>query len=93
MKLLLPLVLLLAACPHPTPPPNPPPGQLTCRDACKRMEELKCPAAKPTPEGSTCLDLCENAQSSELIVWKLDCMVSATSCDALDTCTVVKGSP
>lgn len=83
------VALSMSACAT-TPPPNPPPpGEATCADACKRMKELSCDAADPTPEGMSCEALCLEISSSELLSWDVECMVRAKSCDAVDACQVV----
>ena len=78
----------------PTPSPTPYPttttftrtNPATCADACKRLGELGCSAAKPTPRGKTCEEVCENAEQSGLALWGTACMVRATSCAEADTC-------
>ena len=81
--------LNLACVPKPIPPPVPPPtpvGELTCADACQRLDQLGCPAGQPTPRGHTCLEVCANVAASGLIHWDLACLVSAVSCAAADRC-------
>lgn len=85
MKRLALLVLLATGCPPPK-PPVPPPGAATCADVCHHLAELGCPAAKPTPKGTPCTEVCANIQSSGVITWNLDCRASAPSCDAADRC-------
>ena len=85
MKRLLLLLALVAGCP--IPPPVPPPGSATCGDVCKRLAELECPAAKPTPNGVSCTAVCENVQASNLIRWNLDCMAAALTCETADRCS------
>lgn len=84
-------LLVLAACSgsttcrltSPTPSPTRPPS---CEDACARLDELDCPAAKPTPNGASCAEVCTNAEKSGLALWGLSCIVTAPSCIAADAC-------
>src|SRR4029077_13283401 len=70
-----------------TPPPKPAPQAVfTCLDACRRVQELGCPQGWPTNRGATCADVCENMQSSGIVVWDLACMTQATSCLATTDC-------
>ena len=91
-------MVLVAGCTTCTPIPGPGPGPgpttttftltnpATCEDACKRLGELGCPAAKPTEKGTTCTEVCENAEHSGLTLWGTRCMVRATSCAEADAC-------
>lgn len=81
--------LNLACVPKPPPipvPPQPPIGEPTCADACQRLDQLGCDAAKPTPRGHSCLEVCRNVQESGIVTWDLRCLVSATSCTVADRC-------
>lgn len=89
----LPLMLLLSlsACPRPIPAPVPPsPGDggevATCVTACARLTELACLAALPTPEGASCVTVCQNIQESGVMLWNLDCISRSPSCNATDVC-------
>lgn len=82
----------------PTPPYNPPnpyssdsavpdpARQYTCADVCKHGFDLNCPWAQPTPNGATCLDVCNNIQTSGVITWNLACKSTQPSCAAIDAC-------
>lgn len=85
LRLLL-LVLFVAACsavpaPHPRPEPT-----VTCVDVCARGVELGCAFALPTEGGASCVEVCENVQSSGIIEWDLACRSAASSCEAIDLC-------
>lgn len=92
------LVMLLLAngCPPPPLPPVVDPSQpdggaeagdsSPCGRACARLEQLGCPEAKPTPKGTTCSEVCENAVA-EGIKLDTDCIERATACsDVNDKC-------
>lgn len=92
------LIALLAGCPPdhvpdpvppppapaPVPTPPKPPRAATCADACDNAAQLRCSFAEPTPHGTSCVEVCENAQTFEH--WDLECMRSAGSCSAWDDC-------
>lgn len=90
------LFLALAAacssgCPHnPKPGPVPPSivdgGPATCADMCRRLDELNCPGEGTTPEGASCLEVCENLVSMAKI--DLECRARAGSCEVVDRCEV-----
>lgn len=91
MKYALALLLAgLAGCPpKPPTPPTPPErdaGAATCSDACTHLAALGCKEGKPTPEGSTCAEVCENVQSSGVISWNLGCRTHIESCAQVDDC-------
>jgi hypothetical protein len=92
MKALCFLVVFFCGCwIHPIPAPNPEPqpdrpATPTCADVCKRLFDLGCPAAKPTPQGATCVDVCLNVQNSGVVSWDLKCRARATSCAIFDRC-------
>lgn len=85
--------------PTPIPPPIPepqvwdagdepiaPPIEYTCADLCKHMFDLHCMGAEPTPNGATCLDVCQNLQTSGVVVLDLKCRTKARTCAAIDAC-------
>lgn len=95
------LTLIGCACPKPIPPPGPSPvvdagvpeeetdaDEVTrpCLAACRRLIKLGCEAGKPTPEGTSCTRVCENVQSSGVVSWNINCIKTATSCEAADEC-------
>lgn len=55
-----------------------------CTAWCLHAAALKCPAAKPTPKGATCAEVCTNAQSG--LKWDLKCRAAAKTCAAADAC-------
>lgn len=77
------------------PPPKPIDGAATCADACDRGTVLGCPWAAPTPNGETCVEVCENAVASGLVALGLGCMASAGSCSEADACEAAasRGKP
>jgi len=58
----------------------------TCEQVCKHMTALDCPSAQPTPNGASCVEVCENVQSSGMIEWNLDCRAAAATCESADEC-------
>jgi len=85
------IVISLTGCPRPMPPPIPPTdadaGGATCETACARMQQLGCPAGRPTPRGAPCIEVCAAAEASGLISWNVACVTSANTCGASDHCT------
>lgn len=88
-------VLLLAACcglaclPHPPPGPVPPrldAGGPTCGAACQHLTTLDCAWARPTANGHTCLEVCQNVQESGIVGWNLPCLQLAPTCQDADRC-------
>lgn len=74
------LIVLAAAACQPKPQPGP---TYSCETACHRQAELRCEVSKPTAEGSTCVDICKNAESGlAFFRWDLACMTTAASCDS-----------
>jgi hypothetical protein len=74
-------------CPHPAPPPVPPtPVIASCATVCAHETDLGCPAARSTPNGATCEDVCRNVQTSGIITWDLACRSTAPTCSAIDAC-------
>ena len=88
------LFALIGCTCSPTPGPSPPPttttftltNPATCGEACGRLAELGCLAAKSTAKGTTCAEVCENAEHSGLALWGTACMVRSTSCAEADSC-------
>ncbi len=80
----------LAACPKPIPNPEPEPeldgaAPATCESVCAHWTDLGCKEAQPTPDGASCVEVCENIQQSNLKD-DLECQVAVTSCDQIDGC-------
>jgi len=86
------IVVTLTGCPRPIPPPVPPTPDAdagavaSCASACARLQQLGCPAGRPTPKGVPCVEVCEDVNSSGLIVWDFDCVARALTCGATDRC-------
>jgi hypothetical protein len=91
MRLLL-VLALAAGCAKVTPPPvNPSPmdgdaGPASCLDVCRNLQAMGCPAAQPTPEGHTCVEVCATVMESGITSFDLRCRAHATSCQAADRC-------
>jgi hypothetical protein len=84
--LLASLFALLSCTVTPTPAPPPvPDGEPTCATACKRMQDLSCPEGGSTPDGSSCLNVCWDAEANGL-PQPLRCLTEAASCDAAGRC-------
>lgn len=90
-RALVMLPLILMACGKnkgPIPPPtNPDPPVIrpdskgaTCADACAHLGDLGCDAAKPTPNGVPCTEVCA------ALPVKLPCLASVTSCEQTSAC-------
>lgn len=83
------LALLIAGCVH-VPPPRPIDGAATCADACNRGADLGCEFAKPTPQGSSCEEVCTLGIDSQLFTFDLECRAKAPSCSAAEACERAK---
>lgn len=77
----------------PAPQPQPPPpqplpegGVATCSSYCENAANLGCAFSAPTPEGTTCEQVCGNVQGSGVISWNLACRTTAATCAAIDQC-------
>lgn len=89
------LVLAVAAscsgCNHPLPPVDPPsPVTGTCQSACLNAAEHGFSYALPTPNGTDCATVCENAQRFG-DTWDLHCMSIAQTQDEADGCFAQSG--
>lgn len=69
-------------------PPNVlvPEGGSPCARACKHMAALGCPEAQPTPGGTTCEQVCLNAEESGVISLAPGCVERSRSCDEAAAC-------
>jgi hypothetical protein len=64
-------------CPVGTKPcPNPPAA--TCETACLHGHNLGCEWATPTPQGHTCLEVCQNAALT--VPWNVQALTTAVVC-------------
>lgn len=89
MRILLTIAFVLLQCATPTPnpvTPDPPVTPATCESFCDHGKELGCEWVKPTPEGTSCVAVCESVQVSGIVKWDLECRVKARSCDEVDDC-------
>lgn len=76
------LALAFTAC---TPiNPTPPPAPANCVAVCAHGSELGCAWAQPTPNGVTCVQVCEDANT--ILPWSSACMASALTCAEADAC-------
>lgn len=80
------LLAVFLACATTPPGPSPDPQEATCAGMCARMAALDCPAAQDTPNGATCVQVCENVQATGIARWDLECRVAAPTCEAIDNC-------
>lgn len=87
------IVAVLTSCtPRPPVPPQPiPPNsdsgtEITCADVCRHLSGMMCPSAEPTKNGATCVEVCENVQSSGTMTFDMKCLITAPSCKAADEC-------
>lgn len=77
------VVLLLIGCTHV--PPQPPPDVLSdCAMACERLRYLECEAAQPTPDGHTCLEMCETTEATGYTTTHPECIAMASDCEDAD---------
>jgi hypothetical protein len=87
----LTLLIWLAAC-NPLvvepqlPEPPPAPGAVPCPVACARLAELGCPEADPTPDGASCVDVCQNVEDSGVLRYPTGCVAAATTCAEAQRC-------
>ena len=92
VALLVALAIVTPGCPlGPAPPPPPPPDptpypDASCASWCTHAAALHCDAAKTTPHGATCEDVCSNVQKSGVVAWDLKCRTSAKTCESADLC-------
>jgi hypothetical protein len=81
--------IFLIGCPKPhvpEPPVGPDGGAAaTCETVCAHWTELDCEEAKPTPNGESCVAVCENIQQGNLKD-DLECQASVESCEQIDDC-------
>jgi hypothetical protein len=72
------------------PPPTPrnDAGMSQCEIACSKFgnDGLKCEFAQETPGGRSCATNCQNMVDSMLLDVDFDCVMSATSCGAAESC-------
>ncbi len=90
---LLAALLLAATCDPPPPlPPLVPPERpdagdvADCEAACQRLAELGCEEAQPTPHGATCVEVCDNVESSGATTLVPGCVAEADSCEQARGC-------
>ena len=71
------------------PPPPPPPVQdggvvtlATCATACANQRAHGCELGRPTAEGSTCEEVCDNTENAGLdsLRWDLRCLTDRATC-------------
>lgn len=79
-------ILLAALRCATTPAPTPAAGAATCETACAHLEQLGCSAAKPTPRGATCVEVCRNVEDSMIVDYGEACVTTAPTCAAADAC-------
>lgn len=87
------LVLVAVGCttlpePEPPDPPDPPkpepeePADASCATACENQRFLECEVGDPTPEGSTCEEVCEGSFNAGVpgLEWNVDALTRARDC-------------
>jgi len=57
-----------------------------CEKACAVFAKYKCKEALPTPKGTTCVEVCKNAEDSEVLSLNPDCVKHADSCESAKAC-------
>lgn len=84
--LLLALAALLAmafsSCTPINPTPAPQPAD--CAAVCAHGFDLGCAWSRPTPNGVTCVQVCEDANT--ILPWSSECLASAATCEEADRC-------
>lgn len=93
MRSTIALFVLIVACCGPIPPPKPPDPPLPppvenvdCGAVCERAATLSCEWAESTPDGATCVQVCQKIQDSGVVQWDLECRVQSESCAEMDAC-------
>lgn len=69
--------------PVPSSDPSPTPRMWTCDSACDNQRKLGCELGKPTAEGSSCEEVCQNSQESPLVGlhWDVETLSNETHCE------------
>jgi hypothetical protein len=80
----LSLFLLGSRC-VPPPEPDPPPVEGTCCErACQRMAQLECPGHEGSPEGASCVEVCEHTESSGVARFCCEDVAAIRACNELE---------
>lgn len=90
-------LLTLTGCPtrEPTPPSPERDGGVVndvdagpdgCKRWCAHAAELHCAAARDTPFGGKCVDVCTSIQNGGIVSFNLDCRIAADTCAAAELC-------
>lgn len=61
-----------------------PPAAADCTAVCSHGAEMACAWASPTPNGVTCVQVCEDANT--ILPWSSECLASAATCEEADRC-------
>lgn len=84
------IALNVAACSDGAPktPPDAAPSEVfsPCASACVNLRALGCPAGSPTPKGTTCEAVCENASGTGFSPVNTACLSAAKSCAESAAC-------
>lgn len=75
---------LLFACEQSNQPPQPPvtPVLPSCETACENQRKLGCDLGKPTVEGASCEDVCQNSQQFPFpgMAWDVEKLTHESGC-------------
>lgn len=68
--------------PEPPEPSEPSDVEPTCATACEKQRELGCVLGDPTPEGTSCEEVCQNSEQSGILdlAWDVEGLTEATTC-------------
>jgi hypothetical protein len=89
MVVRLALCLTLLACNPLLPEPAPVPQQrddVPCANACSRLRSLSCDEGEPTPDGTTCEEVCRGVNESSAVTWPTGCVAAAKDCSEARAC-------
>jgi hypothetical protein len=86
----LALALTLAVGCNPLlPAPAPAPQKrddVPCSEACARLASLECEEAQPTPDGTTCVEICDGLNASGSVTYPTGCVAAAKDCAEARAC-------
>jgi hypothetical protein len=74
-------LLSLVRCGGWFPPAPVPVDGDACERACATGTRLGCPFAEPTPDGTTCVQVCIDTERTGWTRWHAECVAEATTCE------------